>query len=171
MENGFDISDIDAARGVVGLPLSRGVPDPEVWTGPLRHNQPISGSVMPDKAKFDVSPSGALKDVAGKPRLDLVPFEFIEGAARAFTYGAEKYDTHNWRKGMTVSKIVRSLLNHICRWWMLGEDYDKESGVHHLDHASANLAMLMSTLVDQPHLNDRFQRPQPAKVPLDTNSG
>ena len=125
--------------------ISQGRPHPEIWTGPKRES-------------FDTAATGALKERVDKPRLDLVPFEFIEGAARAFEYGATKYAEHNWRKGMKLSWLARSLMSHIFKWWMLGEDKDAESGLHHLDHAAACLAMVMTTLKEHPRMDDRYKK-------------
>jgi hypothetical protein len=104
---------------------------------------------------FHKSPTGGQKDIAGKPRLDLVPFEFIEGAANAFEFGTKKYSVHNWRKGIEVSILVRSLLSHVMKF-NEGEDKDSESGLHHLDHACATLAMLITTAKTMRHMDNRY---------------
>jgi hypothetical protein len=104
---------------------------------------------------FHKSPTGGQKDIAGKPRLDLVPFEFIEGAANAFEFGTKKYSAHNWRKGIEVSILVRSLLSHVMKY-NNGENKDRESGLHHLDHACATLAMLITTAKTMPHMDNRY---------------
>lgn len=105
--------------------------------------------------KFYISPTGGHKDIADKPRLDLVPIEFVEGAALAFKFGAKKYSAHNWRKGIEVSILVRSLLSHVMKY-NDGEDKDHESNLHHLDHACATLAMLITTAKTMPHMDNRY---------------
>lgn len=129
----------------IGLDVnSRGRFDPEIWTGPKR-------------AHFDVEASGAMKETTGKPPLDLVPAELVYAAGRAFDFGAKKYSRHNWRKGIPTSKLYSALDRHI-KAWNEGEEKADDSGLSHLDHAAACLAMLLQTLKDHPHLDDRYKK-------------
>ena len=95
---------------------------------------------------------GGSKYDGDKPRLDLVPGEAVLAMGRAFTYGANKYEAHNWRKGIKHSRLYAACLRHLTAYWM-GETHDPESGLSHIDHAMANLAMLIST-TDK---DDRFK--------------
>ena len=78
-----------------------------------------------------------------KPRMDLVPAEGLEEVAKAFTFGAVKYGDHNWRGGIKWTRLGAASLRHIYAW-LRGEDYDSESGLHHLSHAICCLLMLVS---------------------------
>ena len=89
----------------------------------------------------------------GKPRVDLVPGELIRAAGRAFGYGADKYEDHNWRGGIKHSRLYASLLRHLTAYWD-GQTLDEESGLSHLDHAVANLAMMIAS----PKYDDRYPR-------------
>jgi hypothetical protein len=40
---------------------------------------------------------------AGKPRLDLLPFDAILGVGAALEYGAAKYSERNWERGLSAS--------------------------------------------------------------------
>jgi len=91
-----------------------------------------------------------------KPRVDLVPIQLILGAGRALGDGAEKYGADNFRKGIRTRRIAGSLVRHTLAW-IDGEDLDEESGLDHLDHAAANLGMLMWTLDNRPDLDDRWR--------------
>lgn len=63
------------------------------------------------KQVFD---SGAQRDEqAGKPRFDLIPPTPLRRLADLYARGAEKYDDHNWAKGMPTSRILASLMRHI----------------------------------------------------------
>lgn len=58
--------------------------------------------------------SGAQRDEqTGKPRYDLIPPLPLRRLAELYARGAEKYDDHNWAKGMPTSRILASLLRHI----------------------------------------------------------
>ena len=85
----------------------------------------------------------------GKPDVSLVPTEFILGAARALSYGAQKYSAGNYLKGegMPLMVVYASLMRHLMAW-RAGEDRDTESGLLHTDHIGANLAMLID-LIDK----------------------
>lgn len=89
----------------------------------------------------------AMRFNGGKPQLSYI-LDF-PNAMQAFVdvcmQGAEKYERHNWKKGMPVSEIMDSLLRHAMRF-NLGEDYDKESGKLHVAHMMWNCAALIETL-------------------------
>lgn len=82
------------------------------------------------------------KDDSEKLRLDLLPPEAIEALGRALTYGARKYGPDNWRKCKDPWRYTAALLRHIFSH-MAGEKTDRESGLSHLDHAIACIAMLI----------------------------
>jgi hypothetical protein len=82
---------------------------------------------------------------AGKPPVDLVPRELVEGAARAYGYGAGKYSRFNWLKGgLSQAQLLASAMRHLMAY-LNGEDIDPESGESHLDHTAACLGMAMAT--------------------------
>ena len=87
-------------------------------------------------------PTQAARFDEGKPRVELVPPALIEGAARAFGYGAGKYDPWNWAKGFPPVQPAASLMRHLLAW-LDGEDIDPESGLHHFDLIAANTGMLL----------------------------
>ena len=107
--------------------------------------------------------SGAQKADTGKPPISLVPRELIEGAARAFAYGAAKYGAQNFRQGLAVSRLVDALMRHLLAW-KESEEVD-ESGLDHLDHVAASLGMLMDTIKRvragklPAELDDRWREP------------
>lgn len=74
---------------------------------------------------------------AGKLRFDLLPPDGMEALARVYGMGAEKYGADNWAQGMDYRKCFASMMRH--SWaWMRGENYDEESGEHHMVHAAWN---------------------------------
>lgn len=97
----------------------------------------------------------------GKPRMDLVRPEFTLGLGEALGYGANKYNeeigqTPNYLKGkgFHYSKIIGSLERHIAEWKM-GINIDKESGLHHLQLAAANLMFLYTYEKNKKGIDDR----------------
>ena len=82
----------------------------------------------------------------GKPQLYLLPPKSINEVGKVLTFGAEKYDPHNWRKvddlqNRYSSAALRHMLAHID-----GEDSDEETGLSHLAHA---ICCLMFKLEDE----------------------
>ncbi|MDP9012833.1 MAG: DUF5664 domain-containing protein [Pseudomonadota bacterium] len=58
--------------------------------------------------------AGAKRDTqTGKPRYDLVPPEPLKRVAELYARGAEKYDEHNWTKGIPASRFLASLMRHL----------------------------------------------------------
>lgn len=75
-----------------------------------------------------------------KPRWELVPPE-ITALVDLFTQGAKKYGDRNWEKGMSWGRIFGALMRHA--WlWMAGEEYDQETGAHHMIAVAWNAIVL-----------------------------
>lgn len=89
-----------------------------------------------------------------KTRYDLLEPYAIEQLAKVFTFGARKYEDHNWLRGMKWSKMLASLKRHIAAFER-GEDFDKESGLHHMSHAAWNANGLVSYYKHYPQGDDR----------------
>ena len=68
----------------------------------------------------------------GKVRHDLIPPWVIEEVAKVYTYGTNKYDDDNWRKGLAWKKNVIGPLQRHLNKWLRGELLDDESNCHHL---------------------------------------
>lgn len=91
-----------------------------------------------------------------KVRLDLIDAEAIEGLARVLTFGAKKYEAHNWRQGISNSRLVAALLRHLFSI-MRGEYVDPESGLPHIDHVGCCWMFLSYNLKRRPDLNDLWK--------------
>ncbi len=107
--------------------------------------------VLPDnnpKSKFGVK----------KVPLHLVPPSAIIYMAKAFGNGTEKYGAYNWRTtNIAASVYYAAALRHLIAWWD-GEQVAADSGLPHLAHALACLALLVEgtevgNLVDDRPLN------------------
>ena len=100
--------------------------------------------------------SKGVKYDSGKPRLSLIPKEALWGMAEAMTYGAKKYAADNYKHGLEYRRVADAALRHLTAW-LDGEELDPESGLSHLDHALASLAMLKYLATNVPSCDDRFK--------------
>ena len=96
-----------------------------------------------------------IKFDAQKPRMDLLDGHAIEQLARVLTFGAQKYDAHNWRKGIGKSRLIAAALRHLFAY-LRGEDRDPESGLSHVAHAMC-CCMFLVGLEHRPELDDRYK--------------
>lgn len=106
----------------------------------------MSREIKQDQNSMPVHSTGAKREKLAAQRYDFMPaLEVNEAYARVATFGAQKYDTDNWMKGLPVSQVVGSLMRHI--WALMrGEDYDTGpggSGLHHTDHILWNAVALV----------------------------
>lgn len=90
----------------------------------------------------------------GKPRYDLIHPIAEKGLVDVLTFGSTKYEEHNWEKGMRWSKVIASLKRHMAAIER-GEDYDKESGLLHIDHLQCNAHFLSAYYHIYPQGDDR----------------
>ena len=73
----------------------------------------------------------------GKPRWSLVHYKSLEPMIRVLMFGAEKYDDHNWKKGLIPKEVLECMQRHLAAL-MDGETHDKESGLPHIGHILTN---------------------------------
>ena len=120
-----------------------------------------SSSVLPtqmitEKDIKDMIPKGGLKYDNDKPRMDLLDFDALEGLAKVLTFGAKKYDEHNWRNGISYSRLTAAMLRHLAAL-QRGEDIDAESGLPHIDHLGCCWMFLSNMTKTRPDLDDRYK--------------
>ena len=85
----------------------------------------------------------AVKHDAGKPRMDLLPFDALWEVGEVLDYGARKYSERNWERGMSWGRLMAAALRHLGLW-ASGADRDAESGHRHLAHAACCVLMLLA---------------------------
>tara|TARA_R110001592_G_scaffold166301_1_gene401239 strand:+ start:913 stop:1224 length:312 start_codon:yes stop_codon:yes gene_type:complete len=92
-----------------------------------------------------------------KPRIDLIPPQAIIDIAEVLTYGAGKYDSHNWRDngGLDYSRLYAAAQRHLLSFWD-GQSLDKETGMSHLAHAACCIVFLMSYEAEDNGKDDRY---------------
>lgn len=78
-----------------------------------------------------------------KPPLSPIPPVALLHLGKAMADGRDKYGQMNWRESkVTYSVYYDAAMRHLMAWWD-GEERAKDSGVHHLGHAMACMAILL----------------------------
>ena len=90
----------------------------------------------------------------GKRGLHLLPPDPLHDIAAILDFGAKKYDSWNWSKGIKYSRVFAATLRHLWAWWK-GEDLDPESGLPHLAHAGCNVLFLLQYTRTRKSFDDR----------------
>lgn len=105
--------------------------------------------VLPDFSKKD----GGTKYDFDKPAMGLIPQKALEEEGKVWGFGAKKYGTHNWRKGLSTLRICGAIMRHTAAI-MGGQDTDPESGLPHAAHVRCCAAMLIE-FIGRSDLDDR----------------
>jgi hypothetical protein len=112
----------------------------------------FSSTVDPDILR---APTG-IKHDSGKARMSLLDSSWLLGVAEVLGFGEKKYAAHNWRKGLSVSRLMDAAARHQAAF-NDGEDLDPESGKSHLYHASCCLMFASWMIKNRPDLDDRYK--------------
>lgn len=89
-----------------------------------------------------VSATGGEK--GSKPcQLGLIDPLALEELGKIAGFGAEKYDKFNYMKGYDWDLSYSAAQRHQLQFWQ-GQDFDDESGLHHLAHAAWHMLCLYS---------------------------
>jgi hypothetical protein len=100
--------------------------------------------------------SEGLKHDQGKTPLDLLDPLALDGLGRVLQFGAQKYAAHNWRGGISYSRLIAAALRHTFAI-MRGEDLDPESGLPHVDHLGCCWMFLSNMMKTRADLDDRHR--------------
>ena len=120
--------------------------------------------------ELEQTTGGGLRYNAGKLQVHQVPTSLVNAVAQVFMYGSRKYDRNNWRKGMDWTIVYDCLQRHAMKW-LDGEECDDESGLSHLYHMAANIAMLIEYAETCPELDDRYNGPVRTYETFKTHNG
>lgn len=90
-----------------------------------------------------------------KVRMELLSTEALRQIAMVMTFGAKKYDSHNWRKGLEWSRVLGALLRHTTAF-LNGEDKDPETGLSHMAHAGCCVMFLLEYEKTNKQFDDRY---------------
>lgn len=98
-----------------------------------------------------------VKHDQGKVQLDLLPIPAAEAIAEVMQFGAKKYGSYNYLKGMAWSRLFAAALRHLFKFWK-NQDQDEETGLLHLSHAGACVMMLITYQLQGLGEDDRFRK-------------
>jgi hypothetical protein len=96
------------------------------------------------------------KNDADKVRWELLSVPAIREIAKVMTFGAKKYDAHNWRGGFDWSRLYGAALRHLTSH-MEGDSIDSESGLSHLAHAGCCIMFLLEHEIRKLGNDDRYK--------------
>jgi hypothetical protein len=137
----------------------------------VRHSQPQKkeGEVtsgVPDYAKLNdrypqpeikvQKEEPGLKFDAGKPPMNLLSREALTQIAKVLEFGSRKYEAHNWRKGMSWSRLLGAAMRHLTAF-NDGEDVDPETGLSHLAHLGCCTMFLLEYQRFHQSFDDRYK--------------
>lgn len=83
------------------------------------------------------------KDDQGKDPWHLMPFDALRCIVKVLMFGAGKYGSRNWEKGMAWSRPWDAAIRHLTAW-NDGEHKDSETGFSHLWHAGCCVLFLIA---------------------------
>jgi len=89
-----------------------------------------------------------LKPVGVKAPLNLLPLRPLRAISAAMQHGAVKYEPWNWTDNSKPQARINELLGALLRHTLAAsdpteDDFDDESGLHHLAHAGACVILLL----------------------------
>ena len=90
----------------------------------------------------------------GKVQLREVDPDFILGIGEVLTKSRDKYPAFNWCNATPFSVPYESLMRHLMAF-QKGEDFDVESGKHHLLHVATNVMFMYYQYLNHPEMDDR----------------
>lgn len=93
---------------------------------------------------------------ANKRRYGLLDVGALSGIVAVLEKGALKYGDRDWEKGMPWTEVNESLLRHLVQY-LGGEDFDKETGLLHIDHLATNVHFLQAYYRNKPQFDNRIK--------------
>ena len=117
-------------------------------------NAAIAKQIMDCESLNSKPLASGVKHDQEKLRVDLLDPLALEGLAAVLTFGAKKYAAHNWRGGISYSRLIGAALRHTFAI-LRGEDRDPESGLPHVDHLGCCWMFLSNMMKTRPDLDDR----------------
>lgn len=91
----------------------------------------------------------------GKRKWGLLSFKALAELVKVLEFGAKKYDSWNWSKGLSFTETFESMQRHLVAWYN-GEDNDSETGLSHMAHVFCNAMFLMHFIVTKTGKDDRY---------------
>lgn len=95
-----------------------------------------------------------LKFDNNKPDFTLIPQLSLLEVAKVFTHGNSKYGCYNYSLGTRHTRYVAAAQRHINQW-LIGEDIDTDSQIHHLAAVAANALMALDNILTSKGVDNR----------------
>ena len=114
---------------------------------------------MPELKDWNNVPVAGVKYDTDKTPYDLLDPVALEGLGNVLKFGAKKYASWNWAKGISYSRLIAALLRHTFAI-LRGELIDPESGLPHIDHVGCCWMFLSHHMAVRPDMNDLPKRNQ-----------
>lgn len=118
------------------------------------------------KLRMELLPYDALIEVSkvytteilltGFLSISQIPFDSLIEVAKVFTFGAEKYEPNNWRKGLSWNRCFAALMRHGAAWY-LGKNHDDETDLNPLTACIWYCLVLLNFRETHPELDDRIK--------------
>ena len=83
-----------------------------------------------------------------KPDYSLLPFGAMDEVVKVLTYGAKKYDRHNWQY-VEEERYQAATMRHFSAY-MQDEQLDPETNIHHLAHMACSILFLLQKYLNKP---------------------
>lgn len=114
----------------------------------------ISPTDIPSVQQLRRKTTGIKYD-SDKLPLDLLDPVALEGLAAVLKFGAAKYESHNWRNGISYTRLIAAMLRHTFAI-LRGELTDPESKLPHIDHVGCCWMFLSNLMKTRTDLNDLY---------------
>lgn len=116
----------------------------------------IGDGLFDETTEFITSDTGGVKGVK-TCRYELIPWEPLAELAKAYEVGGRKYGDDNYLNGYSYGRSFGAMMRHGWRF-MAGQDYDPDTGVHHLALAAWHCFTMMTFQVRSLGTDDRYKQ-------------
>lgn len=93
-----------------------------------------------------------------KPDMSLLSPVALTELAKVLSFGKAKYAAHNWRGGISTSRLLAATLRHVLAY-LGGENKDPETGLSHIAHAMCCCMFIIELAVTSEDCDDRYVQP------------
>lgn len=108
------------------------------------HQIPLGASDSSWSLPIDLTGAAeGIKYDAGKLPYELLPLDAIESVVKVLRFGADKYGSRNWERGMGWGRLFGAATRHLTAWFR-GYGLDEETGLSHLSHAACCILFLLA---------------------------
>ena len=135
---------IDCVQGIVNPLIGR-------FQRPIALQSDPEGFLTPSVIK-----QSGVKYDDDKDPVELLDPLALEGLAKVLAFGAKKYAKHNWRGGLSYTRLIGAALRHTFEI-LKGKDIDPESGLPHVDHLGCCWMFLSNMMKTRPDMDDRWK--------------